>query len=164
MNSCTHASVERRYVRCFRVAVGKFTCESQGPTDKVGWNIHMTEYIKSILNYFFSSSKGEVKTPLSFLFRVVMVLALFGAFGLLVEPVLRIWIFGGVFTLLFLMVSGVLFFAWCRPRNLVYGESGHRAEAKMQWGTEKKQLTLSEVAELPGIQNPMLSDGGDSQR
>jgi hypothetical protein len=48
---------------------------------------------------------------------------------------------------------GVYFFAWCRPKHLVYGESGHRAETRFGMGTEQREIAPAELAMLPGTTN-----------
>lgn len=46
----------------------------------------------------------------------------------------------------------VSIFAWFKPKHLVYGETGHRAEMKLTFGTEKDELSQSEIASLPGTE------------
>jgi len=108
-------------------------------------------------------SKREVKTPLSFFFRVVgymglIVLAAF-AFG---EPELQRLVFLVGIGLFLLLITVVVVFAWCRPRNLVYGETGHRAESKMAFGTDQKELSADEVAVIEGTPNPEALPRGET--
>jgi hypothetical protein len=69
----------------------------------------------------------------------------------------------GVGIVLVLMVLVVAVFAWCKPKNLVYGERGHRAETKMSFGTEKQELSEAEVSRMQGTvnaENSLPSIGG----
>ena len=54
--------------------------------------------------------------------------------------------------------ASVLLVGWFRPKNLVYGETGHRAEHKMEFGTEKKTIGPGELDELEPTEgkNPLL--------
>ena len=56
------------------------------------------------------------------------------------------WIFVG-------LASLVALFAFFRPRHLIYGESGHRAERKIELGTEKRVYTDDEFAQLERSSN-----------
>jgi hypothetical protein len=107
--------------------------------------------------------KGEVKTPLSFFFRVLPWLT--GAWALILYapiPVdmkmhlikLSAWMFGGMF-----VAVGV--FAWFNPRHLLYGEAGHRAERRMEFGTEKRTYTSEELKDLPPSRNPQQIEAGE---
>jgi len=53
-----------------------------------------------------------------------------------------------------LLYAGVYVFAWIKPKNLVYGETGHRAELRLGLGTEQKEIGAGELASLPGTTNP----------
>jgi len=109
--------------------------------------------IQKIVKWF---TKDEVKTPLSFFFKVipfmtaawVAVLYAPGLDGhskiLLIK--FSAWVFIGLCGL-------VAVFAFLRPKHLVYGESGHRAERKLEFGTEKHTYTLQEVEQLPPSRN-----------
>jgi hypothetical protein len=108
-------------------------------------------------------SKEEVKTPLSFFFKVLPWLT--GAWGLILyAPVpsdLKIYlvklsaaIFGGMFVF-------VGAFAWFRPHNLLYGEASHRAERKVEFGTEKRTYTAQELDALPASRNPLQLEVGE---
>jgi|ERR1700683_1451376 len=113
-----------------------------------------------IANWF---ARGEVKTPLSFFFKVLPWLT--GALGLILyAPVpsdlklylikLIAWLFGGMFVFV-----GV--FAWFNPRHLLYGEAGHRAERKLEFGTEKKTYTPQELETLAPTRNPQQLEAGE---
>jgi len=106
--------------------------------------------------------KEEVKTPLAFFFKVIPYMTA-AWIAILYSPVpadtklalvrFSAWIFVALFVL-------VALFAFIKPRNLVYGESGHRAERKIEIGTETKSYTSDELIELGQTKNPQqLSDG-----
>ena len=105
-------------------------------------------------------SRREVKTPLSFFFRVVAavtVIVLVTVF--LVIPELRFQVFlVGIGVCVFLF-GGVYVFAWRNPKNLVYGETGHRAETQFRLGTETREISASELATLEGTPNPKVLPG-----
>jgi len=98
-------------------------------------------------------TRKEVKTPLSFFFSVskaytlVLLAALYlvGPDANLKVHVFHIGLIG--YLVLFL---GVYLFAWCRPKHLVYGETGHRAESRFALGTEQREIEPAELAALPG--------------
>jgi 4-amino-4-deoxy-L-arabinose transferase-like glycosyltransferase len=102
--------------------------------------------------------KEEVKTPLSFFFRVTVVLPV------LLLPILvaggtadfkiRVLLLG--LGMLLALCVVVAIFAWFKPKNLVYGESGHRAEFKVEFGTEKHVITHRQVETLVGEENPKV--------
>lgn len=60
----------------------------------------------------------------------------------------------GAAVLLILVCLIVAVFAWFRPKNLVYGETGHRAETKLSYGTEKESYSEAEMLTLPVASNP----------
>lgn len=102
--------------------------------------------------------KEEVKTPLSFYFRVaILVPVVLGVVLLISETssfklqVLELCL-GFLLILCFLVAA----FAWWRPRHLVFGESGHRAELKFAYGTDKQILSHNEVMSLEGIEAPKV--------
>ena len=68
---------------------------------------------------------------------------------------LIMWIFGGMFV----FVGG---FAWFKPHHLLYGEASHRAERKMEFGTEKRTYTTQEMANLRPTRNPQQLEAGES--
>jgi hypothetical protein len=111
-------------------------------------------------------ARGEVKTPLSFFFKVLPWLT--GAWGLvLYAPIpsdlklylikLAAWIFGGMFVFVGL-------FAWFNPRHLLYGEAGHRAERRLEFGTEKRTYTSAELEQMPPERNKNQLEDGDQTR
>lgn len=96
----------------------------------------------------------EVKTPLSFFFRVISAIVIIAVVALFtLEPANRYKLLLGAAALLVLLVLVVATFAWIKPRNLVYGEAGHRAEMKMAFGTEKQTFSVAEVANMSGTEN-----------
>src|SRR5260370_19463033 len=116
--------------------------------DPGGWFARWSQKLISLL------TKREVKTPLAFYFRCI--------WALLVIVIAALW-FGapnehgrffsiGIGFLVFLVVV-VSIFAWWRPKNLVYGETGHRAEYKLGLGTATQEMTSAEVEALPGSPN-----------
>ena len=108
-------------------------------------------------------ARGEVKTPLSFFFKVVpymtaawiAVLYAPGVDGATKFAVIRFsaWIFGGLSLL-------VAIFAFTRPKHLVYGEVGHRAEHKLEFGTEKRTYSSEELEALSPSRNPQQLEAG----
>ena len=120
--------------------------------------------VKQVIGKWFS--RGEVKTPLSFFFKVLPWLT--GAWGLILyAPVpsdlklylikLAAWIFGGMF-----IVVGV--FAWFKPHHLLYGEASHRSERKIVLGTEQQTFTPAELSVLGSTRNPRQITGGDDPK
>ena len=65
-----------------------------------------------------------------------------------------------VFFILCLLVA---LFAFIRPKHLVYGETGHRAERKLEFGTERHSYTPEQLSNLPSQRNPQLIEAGDRQ-
>jgi len=103
-------------------------------------------------------TKDEVKTPLSFLHKVVPYLVA-ASVVILYAPVsddlkesLIYFVYGSLIFLTLLMMG----FAWCRPKYLVYGESGHRAEYKIEFGTDTGIRTREELDALPTSSDPRL--------
>lgn len=108
--------------------------------------------------------KEEVKTPLSFFFKVIPYITA-AWIAILYAPIsdsmkyslvkFSAWIFVGLCVL-------VAVFAFIKPKHLVYGETGHRAERKMELGTENKTYTEEEFEQLDSITNPkQLGPGTD---
>jgi hypothetical protein len=101
-------------------------------------------------------SKEEVKTPLSFFFKVIPYMTA-AWIAILYAPIsdamkaslfyFGSWIFVGLCFLIAL-------FAFLRPRHLVYGEAGHRAERKIELGTETKTYSEEEFDKLDRGYNP----------
>jgi len=71
------------------------------------------------------------------------------------KPELQKMVFASFALLILFGFVVVAVFAWCKPRNLVYGESGYRAETKLSFGTERAEITASEIGSLPGIEKPI---------
>jgi len=99
--------------------------------------------IQKIVKWF---TKDEVKTPLSFFFKVIPFMTAAWVAVLYAPGLDGAWVFIGLCGL-------VAVFAFLRPKHLVYGESGHRAERKLEFGTEKHTYTLQEVEQLPPSRN-----------
>ena len=115
-------------------------------------NIEILEQFKKVLSWLFQK---EVKTPLSFNFRIAwFIVVMFIVMVIWGQPALQLLVFLTSFGLLALLIIVVAIFSWYRPKNLIYGEPGHRAEMKLGYGTEKKELTSAEVSSLPGIEKP----------
>jgi hypothetical protein len=45
-------------------------------------------------------------------------------------------------------------------KNLVYGEAGHRAELRLGMGTDKKEVSIAELALTEGTEKPKALAGG----
>ena len=52
-----------------------------------------------------------------------------------------------------ILFFSVLLFAWINPHNLLYGETAHRAERKLEFGTERQVFDAKHIAETPSIEN-----------
>lgn len=116
------------------------------PSPKADW-------ITKVIRLF---TKDEVKTPLSFLFKVVtyLVAALIVILYAPVEDNLKWNVVRIVFYGMFALSCGVLIFAWWRPKNLVYGETGHRGEHKLEFGTDAGIQTKEEIDVLTNESDP----------
>ena|SRR5579872_2497569 len=116
--------------------------------------------LKKIVRWF---AKEEVKTPLSFFFKVipymtaawVAVLYAPGLDGSTKFALIRFSAY--MFLELCLLVA---IFALVKPTHLVYGEAGHRAERKMEFGTEKRTFTATELENLPQEHNLQQLEAG----
>ncbi len=99
-------------------------------------------------------TREEVKTPLSFLFKIVpyLIAALIVILYAPITEELKERLAGWTFLGLLGLSVVVLFFGWYRPKNLVYGETGHRAEHKLEYGTDKKTVGQGELDELEPIE------------
>lgn len=115
---------------------------------------------KTVFSWF---SRKEVKTPLSFFFRILGAVTLIVLAAMfLCDPTRRFSIFLiGLLACAFLFV-GVYFFAWNNPKHLVYGEAGHRAETKFALGTETREVSQAEMAITEGMNKPKEISGGSS--
>lgn len=107
-------------------------------------------------------SQREVKTPLAFYFRCLVAFTIIIGAGLyLGVPERRFEVFRiGIYALggLALLVAILTVF---KIKNLVYGEASHRAELKLGMGTEKREVSLAELALTEGTEKPKsLTDGG----
>jgi len=108
--------------------------------------------------------KEEVKTPLSFYFRVaILVPVVLGAI-LLVSATnnFKLQVLGISLGFLLVLCLLVAAFAWWRPKHLVFGESGHRAELRLEYGTGDHILTRRQATSIEGVQAPKsLTQGED---
>jgi|GEM_PF-2375423 len=102
------------------------------------------DQITRVISLFASQ---EVKTPLSFVFRVSLYLAVFAALALfapITQP-FKVGIAVCAGSLVFLLVAFVAVFGWFKPTNLVYGEAGHRAERRLEFGTNRRSQSIVEI-------------------
>jgi hypothetical protein len=107
---------------------------------------------RKVLSLF---SVKEVKTPLSLFFRVISAIVILGVVALFtLDPLYRYRMLIGASILLLVIIAVVTLLAWYRPKHLVYGETGHRAETRLSFGTEKQGFSESEMAAMPGMENP----------
>jgi len=116
------------------------------PVDSSKWNFDFTRVIR-----FFT--RQEVKTPLSFFFKVIPYLTAVWV-AILYAPIPSEMKFSIIkFTAwIFLVICALVFvFAWFRPRHLVYGETTYRAERKMEFGTEQRSMNETELDQLRPI-------------
>ena len=114
-----------------------------------GWGFNS---FTKLLRFF---KRDEVKTPLSFLFKIVpyFVIALGVILYAPISEDRKVLLVQWVMYLFLGLSAAVLTFGWFRPKNLVYGETGHRAEYKMELGTEKKTLSPGQLEELTPVEN-----------
>jgi hypothetical protein len=101
-------------------------------------------------------SVQEVKTPLSFTFKSAFYLVALWVIILVwgkQSEAFDEWFVKFTALVFVVFCVGVGAFAWFNPVNLVYGETAHRAERKMEFGTEHKVLTEIEVETLPKSAN-----------
>ncbi len=107
-------------------------------------------------------TKEEVKTPLAFFFKVVPYLVA-AWFAILYAPVsdsmkYSLYLISAAILVGLCIFVGVM--AWFRPKNLVYGESGHRAEHKLEFGTEQRTINADALELLEKSENPRQLKGG----
>jgi hypothetical protein len=115
---------------------------------------------KNVVRWF---TREEVKTPLAFFFKVVPYMTA-AWIAILYSPIPNETKFSLVrfSAWIFLSLCGLIaVFAFFRPRHLVYGESGHRAERKIELGTETRTYTTEEFARLDQVQNPKQIEHGE---
>lgn len=108
--------------------------------------------------------KEEVKTPLAFFFKVIPYMTALWIAVLYAPDVpgdikFAIIKFSAAIFMVFCVLVAV--FAFLKPKHLVYGEAGHRAERKMEFGTERKTYTATELERLPSERNPEQLEAGD---
>jgi hypothetical protein len=119
--------------------------------------------LKKIIRWFV---KEEVKTPLAFFFKIIPYMtaawvAILYAPGIDASTKFKLIEFSAaVFIGLCLLVG---LFAFLRPTHLVYGEAGHRAEKKFEFGTERHTYTPEEMDKLPAKSNPRQLDNRPSE-
>lgn len=114
---------------------------------------------KKIIRFF---TKEEVKTPLAFFFKVVPYLVA-AWIAILYSPVPDQMKYALVEISSAILVGLCIFvgiMAWFRPKNLVYGESGYRAEHKLEFGTEERVIDETHLDLLEKVQNPRQLKGG----
>jgi hypothetical protein len=112
-------------------------------------------------------TRDEVKTPLSLIFKAIAYLtAIWIALPYsplpsdAVTSLMKFAVYGIIFICLVVLV-----FAWFRPRHLVYGEAGHRAERKLEYGTDKKVINAEQLADLPPVEDlTQLPENGDMKQ
>lgn len=100
---------------------------------------------------------------MSFYFRIAILIPIVLGAILLVSDsgTFKLQVLGITLGFMLILCLVVAAFAWWRPKNLVYGESGHRAELKMGFGTEQHSLNHRELATLQGTEAPKeLKNGG----
>jgi hypothetical protein len=111
--------------------------------------------------------KEEVKTPLSFYFRIaILIPVILGAILLVSDaPSFKLQVLAISFGFLLVLCLLVAAFAWWRPKHLVFGEHGHRAELKLEYGSDQHALTHREVVTLEGVKAPkQIEAGGENSR
>lgn len=115
-----------------------------------------TQFFDRFRKFVSLFSQKEVKTPLSLSFRAMLYVVLVA--GVMIvwgQPRLQEAVFFSFILMVVLILAVAAVFAWCRPRNLVYGERGYRAETRLSLGTERAELTAGEVGSLEGTQKPI---------
>jgi hypothetical protein len=120
----------------------------------MGW---LERLSRTVFSWF---SRKEVKTPLSFFFRILSAITLIVLTAMLLcEPTQRFNIFLIGLLACALLFLGVYLFAWIRPKHLVYGEAGYRAESKFAFGTESHEIREAELTIEEGMTNPKSITG-----
>lgn len=126
-------------------------------SDAGGW---VEKWTQRVLSWF---SQREVKTPLAFYFRLVGAIVVVVLTALYFSPpeqrlqifMIAMWCFAGLAII-------VALFAAFNVKNLVYGESGHRAETKFKYGTDKKEFSQTEIATMHQTENPLSLPGKET--
>ncbi len=101
-------------------------------------------------------TKEEVKTPLAFLFKVIpwLVAAWIAVLYAPISDTLKESLLHFITYAMLAFSVGVLGFAWFRPKHLVYGETGHRAEHRVEFGTEARSMSKEDVELLVSVSDP----------
>ena len=119
--------------------------------DASGW---VEKWSQKVLSWF---SQREVKTPLAFYFRLVGAVVVIVVAALYFSPPeQRLIIFEISMWALAALAVIVGLFAAFSVKNLVYGESGHRAETKFKFGSDKGEISAAALATTPGTANPRV--------
>ena len=102
-------------------------------------------------------SKEEVKTPLSFFFKVVpyMTAAWIAILYAPISDTMKVSLFHFGSWIIFGLCALIAIFAFFRPRHLVYGEAGHRAERKVELGSEIRTYSSEELERLDRGPDPL---------
>lgn len=126
---------------------------------KTVWD-HLAKVIK-----FFGQS--EVKTPLSLIFKIVPYLSATCIAALYAPGVSEGFKFKLIISISAVFVALCLIvcvFAWFKPTHLVYGEAGHRAQQKMEYGTERESLSETDLLALrPRGDKRALAEKGEEE-
>ena len=112
---------------------------------------HLFDFQK-ILRLF---TREEVKTPLSLIFKAIAYLTatwIAILYSPLPSDAVTAMLKFAAYVFIFICLV-VLVFAWNRPRHLVYGEAGHRAERKLEYGTDKKIINEEQLGNLPSVED-----------
>jgi hypothetical protein len=125
-------------------------------SESTGW---FEKWTRKIFTWM---SQREVKTPLSFYFRLLVAVVIVTVVTLYLSfPEQRLAVFQiCIYTLGGLAVLVALLTVF-KIKNLVYGEASHRAELKLAMGTEKKEVSAAELALTEGTEKPkeLIDDG-----
>ena len=102
---------------------------------------------------------------MSFYFRVaILVPVILGAVLLISETNnFKLQVLGLSLGFLLILCFLVAAFAWWRPKHLVFGESGHRAELRFEYGTDQRILTRREAASIEGVVAPKELGQGEAK-
>jgi hypothetical protein len=102
---------------------------------------------------------------LSFYFRVAILIPVVLGAILLVSATdnFKLQVLGLSLGFLLILCLLVAAFAWWRPKHLVFGESGHRAELRLEYGTDERILTRREASSIEGVQAPKSLTQGEGK-